>query len=471
MKSLQDLTAGIKTLQTKGNLDVSVSSISLNSKIIEPQSLFVALNGNMTDGHIFIDQAIENGAKVIVHEHDLSSYIDRVAYIKVEDSHEAVGIIASNFYDNPSKKLKLIGITGTNGKTTTATLLHQLFRNLGCKAGMIGTVVNKVNDDSYEAERTTPDPIDLNKLLYSMVDRGCQYCFMEVSSHSVSEKRIAGLTFVGGVFTNLTHDHLDYHKTIESYRDAKKMFFDGLSENAFSLSNKDDANGEYMLKDTKAKKYFYSLKTEADFTDRLETKLIGEFNAYNALAVYATAVLLGQDKKNVKELIKGLRPVEGRFNYIKSKDGITGIVDYAHTPDALENVLKAIIDMRGDTIPVVKNRKIISVFGCGGDRDRAKRPIMAKIGYDMSDIIILTSDNPRTENPEHILEEMKNGLPDQSKVHIISDRNEAIKKACSIAKRGDFILLAGKGHEKYQEVDGVKNHFDDMEELKKCFNV
>lgn len=480
MRDLSDITNDIKFLETKGNFDIAVSSISLNSKEVEPNSLFIALDGNTIDGHSFIDKAIENGAKAIIYQNDLSSYKNEVTYIKVEDSHEVAGIVASNFYGNPSKKLKLIGVTGTNGKTTTVTLLHQLFRNLGHKAGMIGTVVNRINGKSYGAERTTPDPITLNKLLSSMVNEGCEYCFMEVSSHSVIEKRISGLHFAGGVFTNLTHDHLDYHETFENYRDAKKTFFDSLHTDAFALSNIDDLNGEYIIKDTQASKNFYSLKKDlinlpsgqAGFTDRLKTKLLGEFNAYNVLAVYATAILLKEDKDNVKELIKGLEPVEGRFNYVKSKDGITGIVDYAHTPDALKNVLKTIVEMKWNGLPADKARKIISVFGCGGDRDRTKRPIMAKIGYDMSDVVILTSDNPRTENPDVILEEMKKGLPGEvENVHIIPDRHEAIKKAYSLAKKGDYILLAGKGHEKYQEVNGTKSHFDDMEELKKCFAV
>ena len=476
MRDLSDITNDIKFLETKGNFDIAVSSVSLNSKEVEPNSLFIALDGNTIDGHLFIDKAIENGAKAIIYQNDLSSYKNEVTYIKVEDSHEVAGIVASNFYGNPSKKLKLIGVTGTNGKTTTVTLLHQLFRNLGHKAGMIGTVVNRINNKSYGAERTTPDPITLNKLLSSMVNEGCEYCFMEVSSHSVIEKRISGLHFAGGVFTNLTHDHLDYHETFENYRDAKKAFFDSLHTDAFALSNIDDLNGEYIIKDTKASKNFYSLKKDltnltsgqAGFTDRLKTKLLGEFNAYNVLAVYATAILLKEDKDNVKELIKGLEPVEGRFNYVKSSDGITGIVDYAHTPDALKNVLKTIVEMKWNGLPADKARRIISVFGCGGDRDRTKRPIMAKIGYDMSDVVILTSDNPRTENPSVIIEEMKKGLPGEvENVYIITNRHEAIKKAYSLAKKGDYILLAGKGHEKYQEVNGTKSHFDDMEELKK----
>jgi UDP-N-acetylmuramoyl-L-alanyl-D-glutamate--2,6-diaminopimelate ligase len=304
-----------------------------------------------------------------------------------------------------------------------------------------------------------------------MIEDGCEYCFMEVSSHAVEEKRISGLSFVGGVFTNLTLDHLDYHGTFENYRDAKKAFFNNLNENAFALSNSDDLNGKYMLSDTKAKKYFFSLKKAADFTERLQTKLIGEFNAYNILTVCAVATLLGQDKENVKELIKSLRPVEGRFNYIKSKEGITGIVDYAHTPDALENVLKTIVEMKWNGQPAEKARRIICVFGCGGDRDTSKRPIMARIGYTMSDIVILTSDNPRTENPEAIIDDMKKGIEasSQTNMYVILDRRQAIQKACELAKKGDYILLAGKGHEKYQEIHGVKTDFDDMEELKKCF--
>lgn len=395
-----------------------------------------------------------------------------ITYIKVKDTHEAVGIISSNFYGNPSSLLKLVGVTGTNGKTTTVSLLHQLFRDLGYKAGMIGTVVNKINDKSYEAIRTTPDPVILNKLLSEMADDGCEYCFMEVSSHSVVEKRIAGLKFVGGIFTNLTLDHLDYHKTMENYRDAKKEFFNILPIVSFALANIDDSYGEFMVSPIKAKKYTYSLKKEADFNERLETKLLGEFNAYNILAVYGTAKLLLKDKlsaeggtkleKNIKDIIKNLEPIPGRFQYIKNDTGVIGIVDYAHTPDALENVLRTANQMKG-------NGKLIAVVGCGGDRDRSKRPIMAKIGYDLSDILILTSDNPRTESPCDILEEMHKGiegLPEE-KVYIIEDRHVAIEKACFLALPGDIILIAGKGHENYQEVNGIKTYFDDMEELKK----
>ena len=372
MKILSEILEDVKIIESHGNLEAHVSSVSLSSKNIEPNSLFVALTGNVVDGHIFIDEVIKNGATAIVHENDLEEYQEGVTYVKVLDTHSAVGIIASNFYDNPSSKLKLVGVTGTNGKTTTATLLHQLFRNLGYKTGMIGTVVNKINDKSYEADRTTPDSITLNKLLAEMVDDGCEYCFMEVSSHSVSEKRIAGLSFVGGIFTNLTLDHLDYHKTLENYANAKKGFFDMLPASSFAIVNIDDERGEYMLSTTKAHKYTFGLKKKADFNEKLKSKLIGEFNAYNILGIYVVAILLGQDEKKVKEIIKTLDPVPGRFQYIKGKNNITGIVDYAHTPDALENVLKTANQIK-------ENGKLITVVGCGGDRDRTKRPIMARL--------------------------------------------------------------------------------------------
>ncbi len=463
MKILNELLNDITVIETHGNIDVRVSSISLDSRIIEPNSLFVAMSGNITDGHNFIDEVISKGAKTIIYEKDPKEFKIGVTYVKVADTHSTVGMIASNFYDNPSHKMKLVGVTGTSGKTTTATLLHQLFRDLGYKAGLIGTVVNKINDKAEEAHRTTPDAVTLNELLARMVDEGCEYCFMEVSSHSVSEKRISGLHFVGGVFTNLSLDHLDYHKTMDNYCDAKKGFFDIISMNGFAIANIDDDRGEYMLSTTKAHTYTLSLKKSADFNKRFESKLIGEFNAYNLLGIYAVAISLEQDKEKVISIIKNLEAVPGRFQYIKSEDGVTGIVDYAHKPDALKNVLETVNDMK-------KNGKIITVVGCGGDRDKSKRPIMAKIGYDMSDILILTSDNPRTEKPEDILEDMKKGLDGlylEGKVYIITDRYDAIEKACILANTGDFVLVAGKGHENYQEVNGVQTHFDDMEELQK----
>ncbi len=475
MKNLKDLMANIEILETEGNMDVQVSSVSLNSQIIENGSLFTALVGNVVDGHKYIEKAIQNGAKVIVYEttrQDLVEFQDGVTYIKVADTHDAVAHLAINFYDNPSTKLKLVGVTGTNGKTTTVTLLYQIFTKLGYKVGMIGTTGNKIGNDEIEGVRTTPDPVYLNKLLAQMVAQGCEYCFMEVSSHAVSEKRITGLTFAGGVFTNLTHDHLDYHKTMENYRIAKKGFFDMLPAGAFALTNIDDENGEYMLNATKAKKYTYSFKKPADFDEKIETKLIGEFNAYNALAIYGTAVLLGQNPEGkntsyraseIKEIIKNLDAPEGRFQYFKTKNNVTAIVDYAHTPDALENVLETIHKLKST------NSKLITIIGCGGDRDKTKRPVMAGLGYAMSDILILTSDNPRSEKPEDILNDMQSGLPKENnnKVYTILDRHEAVKKACMMAESGDYIAALGKGHEKYQEVLGIKTHFDDMEELKK----
>lgn len=463
MKILNDILSSVNIIETHGNIDVPVSSVSLDSRIIESNSLFVALSGNVTDGHNFINEVIEKGAKVIVHEKDIADYKPGITYVKVADSHTAVGFIASNFYNNPSRQLKLVGVTGTNGKTTTATLLHQLFMNLGHKSGMVGTIVNKINDKSYTADRTTPDPVTLNKLLAEMVDAGCEYCFMEVSSHSVSEKRVSGISFVGGIFTNLTLDHLDYHKTLDEYALAKKSFFDMIPSTGFALANIDDERGRYMLSTTKAHIYTLSLKQKADFNMRIESKLVGEFNAYNILGIYAVAILLGEDESKVKDQIKTLDPAPGRFQAIKSEDGVVGIVDYAHTPDALENVLKTADQMK-------KDGKLIAVVGCGGDRDKSKRPIMARLGYDLADILILTSDNPRTEKPEDILEEMRkgiDGLPTEGKVNIIVDRHEAIAKACLYANKGDIILVAGKGHETYQEINGVKNHFDDMEELQK----
>ena len=462
MKILNDILNGITILETHGNIDAPVSSISLDSRTIEPNSLFVAISGNVTDGHNFMDEVIEKGAKIIVYEKDIKDFKSGVTYVKVSDSHDAVGIIASNFYGKPSYKLKLVGITGTNGKTTTATLLYKLFINLGYKTGLISTVVNKINDKDYEAIRTTPDPVTLNELLAEMVDEGCEYCFMEVSSHSVSEKRVSGLHFVGGIFTNLTLDHLDYHKTLENYAEAKKGFFDMIPETGFAVANIDDERGEYMLSTTKAKTYTLSLKKDSNFNEKIETKLIGGFNTYNVLGVYVVAVLLGQDKAKVKEILKELEGAPGRFQAIKSESGVIGIVDYAHTPDALENVLKTANEMK-------KDGKVITVVGCGGDRDKTKRPIMARIGYDMSSSLVLTSDNPRTEKPEDILEDMKKGIEGlpTDKVHVIVDRREAIAKACLEALPGDIVLVAGKGHENYQEVNGVKHHFDDMEELHK----
>jgi len=378
-------------------------------------------------------------------------------------------LAALHFLGNPSAKMKIVGVTGTNGKTTTATLLYKIASELGYKAGLIGTVENIIVDERRPALRTTPSPIPLNKLLFEMAGKGCKYVFMEVSSHALDQRRVAGINFVGGIFTNLTHDHLDYHKSFENYFLAKKKFFQMLPKDAFALSNADDEYGRKILENIKAKKYTYGFKNKADFNERLETKLIGEFNAYNILAIYGASILLGFDKERVREIIKNLEPVTGRFENVKGKNNITGIVDFAHTPDALEKVLKTIQGINSAKDGPSQKGKIISVFGCGGDRDPLKRRIMGKIGASLSDIAIITSDNPRSEDPEKIIFEMKVDLTmnDLKKVKTIANRGEAIKEAVNLAQKGDTILIAGKGHEQYQEIKGVKYHFNDMEELKK----
>jgi UDP-N-acetylmuramoyl-L-alanyl-D-glutamate--2,6-diaminopimelate ligase len=409
---------------------------------------------------------------------------EEITYVKVKDASYALGIIAANFYDNPSQKLKLVGVTGTNGKTTTVTLLYNLFKSLGYTVGLLSTVKNKIQNEEIPATHTTPDAIALNELLQKMVDKGCQYAFMEVSSHAVVQHRVTGITFAGGVFTNITHDHLDYHKTFDEYIKAKKAFFDGLSDEAFALTNKDDANGMVMLQNTNAHKVTYALKSPADHKCRIVeshlnglllnidnkevwVKLIGQFNAYNVLAVYTVALLLKQDATNILTALSTLNSVEGRFQYTKSENGIIGIVDYAHTPDALKNVLETIKGIR------TGNEQVITLCGCGGDRDAAKRPVMAKIACQFSNKIILTSDNPRSEDPEEILNQMQKGIDpvDAKKTLRITDRKEAIRTACSLAKPGDIIFIAGKGHEKYQEIKGVKHPFDDFEILKETFKT
>ena len=446
--------------------------------------MFIATVGVTVDGHNFIDKAIELGAIAVVCETLPSSLNENVTYIKVLNSSEALGFIACNFYDNPSEKLKLVGVTGTNGKTTTVTLLFNLFRGLGYNVGLLSTVENKINNTIIPSTHTTPDALSLNELLNQMVDEGCQYAFMEVSSHAVVQHRITGLKFTGGAFTNITHDHLDYHKTFDEYIKAKKLFFDNLSDDAFALTNKDDKNGLVMLQNTKAKKVTYALKSIADYKCRVMEnhlnglllnidnqevwiKLIGSFNAYNALVVYSISQLLKQDKVQVLTTLSNLNSVEGRFQYVKSKNGIIAIVDYAHTPDALKNVLETIKDIR------TGNEQVVTVVGCGGDRDSAKRPIMARIACEYSNKTILTSDNPRSENPEEILNQMQSGLsPVEMKNALrISDRKEAIRTAVAFAKEGDILLIAGKGHEKYQEINGVKHHFDDFEIIKELFET
>ncbi|TCC92228.1 UDP-N-acetylmuramoyl-L-alanyl-D-glutamate--2,6-diaminopimelate ligase [Pedobacter frigiditerrae] len=481
---LQDLLYGvsIKSLTDKPNQEVA--SLAFDSRQVKPDTLFFAIKGTAVDGHQYIEQTITAGATVVVCETLPTDLTEGVTYVEVQNSSVALGIVASNFYGNPSSKLKIIGITGTNGKTTIATLLFQLFRELGYNVGLISTVQNHINDDIIPATHTTPNPIALNSLLQDMVQAKCEYGFMEVSSHAVVQHRIAGLTFAGGVFSNITHDHLDFHKTFDSYLKAKKEFFDNLPKSSFALTNADDKNGMVMLQNTKASKKTYALKQMADFkakiienkfsglnlnVDDIDVffKMVGSFNAYNLLAAYGTAILLGEDKLNVLTILSTLAGAEGRFDYTVSKQGIIGIVDYAHTPDAVQNVLSTIANIRKGT------EQVITVLGCGGDRDKTKRPIMAQVASDWSDKVILTSDNPRTENPQQIIAEMEKGVSptNQRKTLSILDRKEAIKTACHIAKPGDIILVAGKGHEKYQEINGVRHHFDDKEVLTEQLNL
>jgi UDP-N-acetylmuramoyl-L-alanyl-D-glutamate--2,6-diaminopimelate ligase len=483
MKLLRDILYKAGLVEVQGSTNVAITSVNFDSRKVEKDSLFVAVRGTQADGHAFIEKAINSGAAAIVCEELPITLNEKITYVKVADSSHALGIIASNFYDNPSSSLKLIGVTGTNGKTTTVTLLFKLFRAMGNKAGMLTTVRNMINTEEIPSTHTTPDAIELNRLLRKMVDAGCKYVFMEVSSHSVVQKRITGLQFAGGVFTNITHDHLDYHKTFEEYIKAKKGFFDQLSQDAFALINKDDQNGPVMIQNTRALKRSFSTMSMADYkckvlenqfsglhlnidSTEVWSKLIGSFNASNLLAVYATAMLLGQDKMNVLTTISTLGSVEGRFQYLRNDHGVTAIVDYAHTPDALENVLKTIEDIR------TGNEQVITVVGCGGDRDAAKRPVMARIACENSNRVILTSDNPRSENPETILQQMKEGVDGSYSrtTLLITDRREAIRTAVALARPGDIILVAGKGHEKYQEINGVKHPFDDLEILRENFN-
>ena len=475
---LQDLLYGVAIQSLIGMPNVEVADLAFDSRAVKNNTLFFAIGGTVVDGHNYIEQTILAGARVIICEIIPDSLSAHVTYVEVENSAKALGIVASNFYDNPSQKLKLIGITGTNGKTTIATLLFQLFRGLGAKVGLISTVQNHINDLIIPATHTTPNPIALNALLKEMLNAGCEYCFMEVSSHAVVQHRIDGLTFLGGVFSNITHDHLDFHKTFDSYLKAKKKFFDQMPKTAFVLTNADDKNGMVMLQNSKARKKTYALKQMADFKAKIIEnkfsglnldidhtdvffKMVGSFNAYNLLAAYGTAILLEQDKLAVLTVLSTLSGAEGRFDYTVSKQGIIGIIDYAHTPDAVQNVLSTIANIRKG------NEQVITVIGCGGDRDKTKRPIMAQVACDWSDKVILTSDNPRTENPQTIISEMEKGVSptNQRKTLSITDRKQAIKTACHIAQPGDIILIAGKGHEKYQEINGVRNHFDDKEVL------
>jgi len=475
LNSLIDILYKVTLNKVVGTTSVTISSIHFNSGEVSTNDLFVAINGHVVDGHNYIDNAIEQGAIAVVCERLPKTLNKSVSYIVVEHSNAALAIMASNFYGHPSANLKLIGITGTNGKTTIASLLYQLFKNAGYKVGLLSTVVIKVDTKEYKATHTTPDSISINRYLKEMNNEGVEFCFMEVSSHGIHQKRTEGLEFAGGIFTNLSHDHLDYHDTFAAYRDVKKMFFDNLGKTAFALTNADDKNGAIMLQNTKAKQYKYGLKNYADYRaqilensfsgmllkvngNNVWTKLIGGFNASNILAIYASADILGLDKTEILRLISALENVSGRFQYLISEDNITAIVDYAHTPDALKNVLETVNTIR------TKNEELITVVGCGGDRDTAKRPKMGFIASTLSTKAIFTSDNPRTEDPETIIEAIEAGVGPQNfkKTLSIIDRKQAIKTACQLANAGDIILIAGKGHETYQEINGERTDFDDF---------
>lgn len=483
MNILKDILYKVAIESIQGSTDISINKMDFDSRKIGANDVFVAIRGTISNGHDYINIAIQQGATVIVCD-TLPEAIEKgITYVQVKDSNSALAFMAANFFGNPSQKLKLIGITGTNGKTTIASLLFQLFQKAGHKVGLLSTVKIVVGTIEYKATHTTPDSITINYYLKEMVDAGVEYCFMEVSSHGVHQKRTEALHFVGGIFTNLSHDHLDYHPTFAEYRDVKKSFFDSLPKSAFVLTNIDDKNGQVMLQNTAAKKVTYALKTYADYKaqilenqlsglllkvngNEVWVKLIGTFNAYNLLAIYGTAVELGMESLEALRLMSDLESVSGRFQFIVSTTNITAIVDYAHTPDALENVLKTINDIR------TKNEQLITVVGCGGNRDKTKRPVMAGIATDLSDVAILTSDNPRDENPDEIINEMEQGVASQNykKLLTITDRKQAIKTACQLAQPNDIILIAGKGHETYQEVKGVRQHFDDMETVKEILN-
>lgn len=482
MQDLNHILQNVSVKELIGESELKAKNITFDSRKVGEESIFVAVSGTQVDGHNYIGKAIESGAIAIVCEKLPQELHKGVTFIQVSDSSEALGIMSSNFYGNPSGQLKLIGITGTNGKTTTVTLLHDLFSKMGYKVGLLSTVENKIGDKIIPATHTTPDAVAMNELISDMVDAGCDYAFMEVSSHAIHQRRIAGLTFAGGVFTNITHDHLDYHKTFKEYLNAKKRFFDDLPKGAFALTNIDDRNGMVMVQNTKAKIQKYSLRKKADFKVKIVEnslsglhleindneffgRLIGEFNAYNLLSAYAVGILLEKDEMETLTILSQLKSAEGRFDYIKNeKTGVIGIVDYAHTPDALEKVLSTIDKLK------TGNEQIITVVGCGGDRDKAKRPVMAKTACAYSNHVIITSDNPRTEDPEAIIEDMMKGVPiyAQNKVLSITNRLQAIKTASRIANNGDIILVAGKGHEKYQDINGVKHDFDDKQVLQDC---
>lgn len=464
--------------------EMEIANLQFDSRKVNADSMFFAIRGTQTDGHKFIDKVIEKGVKIIVCEELPESTPEHISFVLLKDTSYALGIAAHNFFGQPSSKIKLVGITGTNGKTTSVTLLYDLFRGLGYSVGLLSTVHNLIDEREISATHTTGDAIQINDLLNRMVESGCSHCFMEVSSHAIVQNRIAGLDFDGGIFSNITHDHLDYHKTFDEYIKAKKLFFDRLPKSAFALTNIDDKNGRVMLQNTQAEKYTYGLKNLSQFNARIVDntfdglmmniagkevyfRMVGEFNAYNLLSAYAAAFLLKEDKDEILSCLSTLKGAEGRFDYFKSESGIYAIVDYAHTPDALKNVLKTINTIRS------RNEQLITVFGCGGDRDSTKRPEMGKIAANHSDRIIITSDNPRTEDPEAIIEDIKKGIEvhQRNKVLSISNRREAIKTAVALAQPNDILLLAGKGHEKYQEINGERKHFDDKEELSKVLNI
>lgn len=480
-QSLKDILYGVNIIGVNGSTDVSVDHLTFDSREAKEGSVFFAIKGVVNDGHAFVSQVIENGCSVVIVEDEVEAP-SGVNVIRVENTKKALAIVASNFYGEPSKELKLIGVTGTNGKTTVSTLLFNLYSELGYQCGLISTVVNKIIDRDIPTKHTTPNPITLNALLRDMVEEGVSHCFMEVSSHAIHQDRIGGLVFAGGAFTNITHEHLDYHKTFKEYIHVKKAFFDGLPKEAFALTNVDDKNGEVMLQNTKAKKRSYAMKSMADYKVKvlenqfsglvlsingteLWTKLIGDFNAYNLLCVFGISQELGEDATEVLTVLSQLNAVDGRFEFVRSDSGVTAIVDYAHTPDALENVLKTIENIR------TKNETVFTVVGCGGDRDRTKRPTMAAIACEYSDKVILTSDNPRTEDPNAIIEEMMTGVDGTNfkKTLSITDRAQAIKTAIAMAEKDDIILVAGKGHEKYQEINGVRHDFDDLAIIKELF--
>jgi UDP-N-acetylmuramoyl-L-alanyl-D-glutamate--2,6-diaminopimelate ligase len=482
---LKDILYKVSIRSIVGSTDTEVSDVQIDSRKVKKGSVFIALKGIAADGHQFIDKAVESGAGAVVCEGLPSAIKESVNYVQVENSAAAAGYIAHNFFGRPSEKIKVVGVTGTNGKTTIATLLYKLFTSLGYECGLLSTVENRIGDNTVPATHTTPDAVSLNGLLRQMADEGCTHVFMEASSHAIQQHRVTGLQFAGGIFSNITHDHLDYHKTFDEYIRVKKSFFDSLPSGAFAISNADDKRGAVMLQNTNARKYFYSLKTLAEFKGKIlennltglvmnvneqevHFRLIGEFNAYNLLAVYGAAMCMNEDKQEVLRCLSVLTGAEGRFDYIVSaKDKVIAIVDYAHTPDALLNVLATIKKLRRGI------EQVITVAGCGGDRDKTKRPVMAEVACEYSDKVIFTSDNPRSEDPAQIIKDMEAGVSAAARRKYISivDRREAIKTAISLAKQEDIILIAGKGHEKYQEIKGVKNHFDDKEVVREMFEL